>query len=139
MTFDDYKERREGEEFDMTKSLGGDINMYFSDLFRFQSQLKIMHWGTSSYAEHQAYGMTYETVDGLLDNLVEAYQGCYGKLEFPQCGYVTFKDVEVEGWLKGVMDSINNLRKEIEEDGIKNLIDEMDSAVSKLKYLLTLK
>jgi DNA-binding ferritin-like protein len=139
MTFDEYKEKPGEEKLAMTKSLGSSIEEYFSDLFRFQSQLKIMHWGTSSYAEHQAYGTIYSAVDELLDNLVESYQGCYGKLDFPQCGYINFKEVDVDNWLKDVTNSINNLREELIEDDLKNLLDEIASSVSKLKYLLTLK
>ena len=37
-----------------------------------------MHWSTSSYAAHKAVGEYYEAIPGLVDTVVEAYQGCYG-------------------------------------------------------------
>lgn len=137
-TFGEYKGSN-NQEIDMTRSLGSEIDECFSDLLRFQSQLKIMHWGTSSYAEHKAYGKIYKDIDEKLDTLVEAYQGCHGKIDFLQCGFVSFTEVDVNGWLSGVKHSIERLREEVGEDDLKNLIDEISASVSKLKYLLTLK
>lgn len=37
-----------------------------------------MHWSTTSYAAHKALGEYYEAIPGLVDGVVEAYQGCYG-------------------------------------------------------------
>jgi hypothetical protein len=36
---------------------------------------QIMHWQTESYAAHKALGKYYETIPGLLDDVIEAYQG----------------------------------------------------------------
>ena len=83
--------------------------------------------------------MSKEFIDKLLDNLAESYQGIYGNLTFSQCGFIEFKDVDVDKWLNDIMDSINSFRNELKEDELKNQLDEIGSSVSKLKYLLTLK
>ncbi len=36
-----------------------------------QSQLRVWHWQTNSYAEHKALGKLYESLDGLVDDFVE--------------------------------------------------------------------
>ena len=86
MTFDEFKEKGTELEMDLdmvtrkTKSLGSssDIDDHFINLLLFQAQLKIMHWGTESYSEHNAFGSTYGSIDEGLDSLVESYQGKYG-------------------------------------------------------------
>jgi hypothetical protein len=37
-----------------------------------------MHWSTTSFAAHKALGEYYEAMPGLVDDVVEEYQGCYG-------------------------------------------------------------
>lgn len=38
-------------------------------------QLRVFHWQTSSYAEHVAYGVAYEALNGLTDTLLETLMG----------------------------------------------------------------
>jgi hypothetical protein len=103
-------------------------------------QLKIMHWGTESYAQHNAYGATYESVDSGLDALVESYQGYHGRIDFGcSCDLPSFKDVECESWLDSILECLNSLRCELKESDLQNMSDELIASVSKLKYLLTLR
>jgi hypothetical protein len=83
MTFDEYKETggmipNELEVNVKTLGASNDINDHFVNLLVFQSQLKIMHWGTESYAQHKAYMKAYDSIDEGLDALVESYQGRFG-------------------------------------------------------------
>lgn len=142
MTFDEFKGKGEEEtpELSMTKSLGSTIDDHFVNLLVFQSQLKVMHWGTESYAEHNAYGMTYESIDEGLDALVESYQGYHGRIDFgSSCDFISFNKVQPNEWLNSMLDCLNGLRAEIKESDLQNMIDELIGSVSKLKYLLTLK
>ena len=43
------------------------------NLIKLQNQLRINHWQTDSYAQHKAFGETYDALGGLLDELVETY------------------------------------------------------------------
>ena len=69
MTFDEFKDKGTELEMDLdivsrkTKSLGSSIDEHFVNLLLFQSQLKIMHWGTESYAEHNAFVSTNGSID----------------------------------------------------------------------------
>ncbi len=148
MTFDEYKEKGTGElEIDVNdtqisgvKQLGSSIDEHFVNLLIFQAQLKIMHWGTESYAEHNAYGTTYESVDSGLDALVESYQGYHGRINFGgPCEFAAFSDVEPNSWLRSMLECLNTLRENVKESDLQNMIDELISGVSKLMYLLTLK
>ena len=146
MTFDEFKDKGTELEMDLdivsrkTKSLGSSIDEHFVNLLLFQSQLKIMHWGTESYAEHNAFGSTYGSIDEGLDSLVESYQGYHGRIDFGcGCEFISFKNVECDSWLNSMLECLNTLREMVKESDLQNLIDELIAAVSKLKYLLTLK
>ena len=148
MTFDEFKEKGTELEMDLdmvtrkTKSLGSssDIDDHFINLLLFQAQLKIMHWGTESYSEHKAYMKTYNSIDNGLDSLVESYQGYHGRIDFGcGCEFISFKNVECDSWLNSMLECLNTLREMVKESDLQNLIDELIAAVSKLKYLLTLK
>ena len=148
MTFDEFKEKGSELEMDLdvdmisrkTKSLGSSVDEHFVNLLLFQAQLKIMHWGTASYSEHKAYMKTYDSIEDGLDDLVESYQGYHGRIDFGNsCEFISFKDVERDSWLNSMLECLNSLRGELKESDLQNLIDELIAAVSKLKYLLTLK
>ena len=74
MTFDEFKDKGTELEMDLdivsrkTKSLGSSIDEHFVNLLLFQSQLKIMHWGTESYAQHKAYMKAYDSIDEVILN-----------------------------------------------------------------------
>lgn len=146
MTFDEFKTKGTELEMDLgsfsskAKSLGPSLDEHFVNLLLFQAQLKIMHWGTESYAQHNAYGTTYESVDEGLDTLVESYQGYHGRIDFGKnCEFVSFSNVEPNSWLRSMLDCLNTLRENINESDLQNMIDELIGDVSKLMYLLTLK
>jgi DNA-binding ferritin-like protein len=142
MTFDQFRHKEVSTDDILlpSKSLVKSLDEHFVSLLVFQSQLKVMHWGTESYAEHNAYGSTYSDVDSGLDALVESYQGYHGRIDFgSNCDFISFKDVEVNSWLGSILECLNSLREELKESDLQNLTDEIIANVSKLKYLLTLK
>lgn len=144
MTFKEYRTGENQEDLDMdiqmTRSLGKSIDEHFVSLLCFQSQLKIMHWGTDSYAQHKAYMKAYNSIDAGLDALVESYQGYHGLIDFgSSCEFISFSNVEVNSWLGSMLECLNTMRQEFKESDLQNLADELISGVSKLKYLLTLK
>ena len=147
MTFDEYKEKVidgvEGSEItqlDGVKQLGSSLDEYFANILLFQTQLKIMHWGTESYSQHKAYMKTYDSISDLLDELVESYQGYHGRIDFGNnCEFISFSDVEPNSWLKSMLECLTTLRENFKESDLQNLIDELIASVSKLMYLLTLK
>lgn len=145
MTFGEYKENgMEGTEEDSQlqgiKQLGSSLDEYFVNILLFQTQLKIMHWGTESYSQHKAYMKTYDSISDMFDSLVESYQGYHGRIDFGNnCEFISFSDVEPNSWLKSMMECLNTLRENLKESDLQNMIDEVIAGVSKLMYLLTLK
>jgi hypothetical protein len=83
--------------------------MIVTNLLTLHNQLKIHHWQTKSYAEHQALGSTYDEFADLIDEFIE-----YLVTEVPK-GLDTEKDTD-----------------------LLNIRDEMLGQLNKLKYLLTL-
>lgn len=145
MTFDEYKETggmipNELEVNVKTLGASNDINDHFINLLVFQAQLKIMHWGTESYAQHNAYGSTYESIDEGLDALVESYQGYYPRINFGGTfEFGSFGSVDPMQWLKSILDCLNAMREMFDKSDLQNLADELIASVSKLMYLLSLK
>ena len=146
MTFDDFRKGTTPQETVIAVKkpildLGNkSISEHFVNLLLFQAQLRIMHWGTESYAQHIAYGETYESINDGLDSLVESYQGYHGRLDFGcNCEFISFKNVENDSWLGSMLECLNTLREVLKESDLQNLADELIASVSKLKYLLTLK
>ena len=65
-----------------TKETNGDTNVgdfvdMISALMNSQTQIHVFHLQTESYAEHKALQKYYENIDGIVDGLVESFQGQY--------------------------------------------------------------
>jgi len=76
------------------------------------NQLKVYHWQTESYAQHQAFGGAYDAFTGYIDQFIEEF--------------ITFLVTELPKQLKP------------EDTNLLNIRDEMLGELQKLKYLLTL-
>jgi hypothetical protein len=109
-----------------------------------QSQLRILHWQTGSFAEHKALGKAYDGLDGLIDSFVETYMGKHGKafngnmtLEIFNYGEAQPMAVmrHAEDFLMGDLEEELDKEKDSE---LLNIRDEMLSVVNTTKYLLTL-
>ena len=111
-----------------------------------QSQFKVFHWQTQSYAKHQAYGGIYDTLSDLSDNFMEIYMGKYGRValegESDAILLGNIGEVNIEEFLETIVEfllSFNNKLDNTRDTDLLNLRDEMLAAINKLKYLLTLK
>lgn len=119
--------------------------MIVTNLLTLHNQLKIHHWQTKSYAEHQAFGGAYDEFSDLIDEFIEVLMGKYGRVHsntgfkieldnYQDLGTVEFVDKYID-YL------VNELPKGLEETDtdLLNIRDEMLGQLNKLKYLLTLK
>jgi hypothetical protein len=112
-----------------------------------QAQMRILHWQTTSFAEHNAFGGFYDAADDIIDKLIEAIQGKYGRImlggidSIPVSDYGNLKlnvfimDMETFFSMEIFSCGIN---KEVDSE-IENIIQELRGEIDKLKYLLTLK
>ena len=115
-------------------------------LLTLQAQLRVLHWQTKSYAEHQALGGLYGDLDGLIDGLVETFSGRYGvpiaKNDY-KITLVNYKDNA--GCVEIIDKAISYMVKDVpamlkpEDTDLLNIRDEMIGAMNKTKYLLRLK
>lgn len=112
-----------------------------------QSQMRILHWQTTSYAEHNAFGGFYDSVDDLIDRIVEAIQGKYGRIMLGGIDSIQVSDYSNLKLNMFLMDMESFIVADIytcgidkEKDAeIENILQEFRSEIDKLKYLLTLK
>lgn len=106
----------------------------------FQEQLHLLHWQTTSYAQHKALGKLYEYVQDFKDGLIEKLMGYTGKRPG------IFKiDPLTNCTAIACVESLCNFASELKRYGdannyhdIGNLADSLSGEASKTKYLLTL-
>ena len=114
-----------------------------NELVTLQTQLRIFHWQTKSYAAHQALGITYDSLSLKIDEFVEVFMGKYGRISVNKMS-VNLEDLS-DGTLDVFVDKMidylqTGLKENINENDtdLMNIRDEMLSSMNKLKYLLTL-
>lgn len=119
---------------------GGSLDEHFRKILEFQMQVKTYHWETEVYSEHKASCKLYDSVNLIMDQLIEAYQGYTGRIKFGgQYTLINYADIDVFAWLGGIEDTVKTLRTEIQYTDVQNILDELQAAISTFKYLLTLK
>lgn len=115
-------------------------------LLTYQNQVKIQHWQTTSYSEHESLGDLYDSLSGHIDGFVETFMGKYGRIT----SQTTFNLVLENYKNLGPMSLMNDMEKYLvnelptmldskKDTDLLNIRDEMLAAVNKTKYLLTLK
>ncbi len=127
---------------DMMKSSseGLTLESIAAKLTYFHEQLHLLHWQTSSYAEHQALGGLYDYVHDFKDGLVEKIMGYTGK----RPGLYKI-DPLVNCTAMSCVESLCNFASALKMYGEKNsfhdvcnLADSLSGEAAKTKYLLTL-
>jgi hypothetical protein len=116
------------------------------NLVKLQNQLRVLHWQTDSYAQHQAFGKAYEGLDGLIDSLVEVHQGKYGKIMFSapfSIDLVNINEISINEVLTEVTDYLSaefsGMVDTSKDTDCLNVRDSILQELNQLKYLLTLK
>lgn len=100
--------------------------------------LRLIHWNTTSYAEHKAIGKLYDQLADLTDTLAETYMGIYGRFGNIPCAHNELPDAVA--YVRDMGDGIQAMRAELPNDTqLQNIVDEIASAVDTTNYLLTLK
>jgi len=115
-------------------------------IMNFQQQMRILHWQTTSFARHNAYGGIYDNLNDLLDKFAEICMGKYGRIELTdeisQLELKNMKDLSINSYLNDFCDFLVDLTGEFDDKkdtDVLNIRDEILAEVNKLKYLLTLK
>lgn len=115
------------------------------NLLKLITQIRIFHWQTKSYAQHKAFGSTYETLSDLIDELVEVHQGKHGRIVYGELSNLDLhnsEDLDPQAILTEVTDYLSqNFNQYIDPEkdtDCLNIRDEILASLNKLKYLLTL-
>lgn len=113
-------------------------------LLSLQAQIRLWHWLTKSYAQHLAFGKTYESLDDRVDRFVEVYLGKNKDIPVESETSIKFYDLDLDRPIKVIDTYIsilqNDLLEHIEsDDDLKNIKDDMVGDLNQLKYLLGLK
>jgi len=121
------------------KGYGGNKS-FLAKLMECQQSLAILHWKTTSYAEHKALGHAYEGLADKIDGFIESFISVKGR---EILNSVT--TLSIMNDVKSVLMAVENvLRKDIpsavgdKETSLLNLRDEMLDLVQHTRYLLTL-
>lgn len=112
-------------------------------LVQFQQQIRIFHWQTDSYAQHKAFGKTYEELDELVDTFVETFMGTFGKSKPTNVFTFTLEPLDSDNTVKSVLSDFEAYLKDMNYDleehtDLLNIRDSILGEVNKLRYLLTL-
>jgi len=118
-----------------------DLVDMIATLIHSQTQVHIFHLQTksqSSYSEHKALQNYYEGIDGLVDGIVESYQGKYEIIT----GYKTIKTVDYKSteqvitYFKELDENIEKNRTSVKESYIQNQIDTVQELIYSTLYKL---
>jgi DNA-binding ferritin-like protein len=97
--------------------------------------------GVGSFSAHIALGNYYDTIGGLVDGLVEAYQGQYGLIKLqPVSGLDTNNDIKnVIAYFDKLIAVVAKLRKDekLQMSWLQNDIDTVVTLLYSTKYKLT--
>jgi len=122
------------------KGSGLTLETIAGKLTYFHEQLHLLHWQTTSYAQHQALGGLYDYVHDFKDGLVEKIMGYTGKRPSP---YKIEPLINCTG--EQCVSNLLSFASELKAYGEKNsyhdvcnLADALSGEAAKTKYLLTL-
>ncbi len=114
-----------------------------SILLHSQTQAHVFHFrvkGVGSYAAHKALQKYYESIDGLVDSLVEAYQGKHDLLEFVNVDKLdnNADTKNITEYFDKIIAAVEKLRKEkdVEDSFIQNEIDNVIMLLYSTRYKL---
>ena len=113
-----------------------------SYLLHSSTQVHIFHLQTKSYAEHKALNKYYDSIVGLVDTLVESFQGKYDIIN----SYENYALNNYENtantikYFKALLKTVEDLRSSVKEDSnlqneIDNIVTLITSTLYKLRFL----
>ena len=122
--------------------LGGtDSASIINEMHTMLMQLKVTHYNTTGYAEHQALGMAYDSLDDLADSISEKLMGYTGtRISSITLGTVNASSASnLAEQLKALAAKLISYAVTKKYEDLENLGQEMSGIGAQLKYLSTLK
>jgi DNA-binding ferritin-like protein len=116
------------------------IDSIASKIVIYELQLQLVHWQTSSYAEHKATNEIYEYLQDFKDDLLEKLMGYTGKkpnnINIGSINTTLSMNIAME--ICNFAKSLKSYAEINDYLDISNLADELSGRANKFKYLLTL-
>ena len=113
-----------------------DLEKLIAYLLHSQTQVHVFHLQTKSYAEHIALGGYYEGIDGLVDALVESYQGKYDIItQYDNFAIEKYSNKsQLETYFKALSKKVEEVHKSVEDTYIQNQLDTINELISSTLY-----
>lgn len=112
-----------------------------SKLTYFHEQLHLIHWQTTSYAEHQALGSLYDSVHDFKDDVIEKLMGYMGKrpkaFKIQPLADMTSSTSVVQE-LKSFAHELMEWAERNQYCDVENMAQDLSGKAAKTLYLLTL-
>lgn len=119
---------------------------FLLNLLTIQNQLKLYHWQTNKYSRHIASGTFVEKILGMIDGIIEAYQGVYGTIYLKSSKKISLSNItddqvvdflkEMKKYFKRVAGKIFDRKKDGE---LFALMDNIYENIDITLYLFKLK
>lgn len=127
----------------MNKGAGSELSLesVAAKLTYFHEQLHLLHWQTTSYAEHMALGGLYDYVHDVKDEIVEKMMGYTGKRPKAYKIEALSDSANCAGVVSALITFAEQLEEYAEANGmpdIENISQSLSGEAAKVKYLLTL-
>ena len=138
---DDQDDDQDDDEDNKSSASHEDFCEMSCQILHSQKQAHIFHLGTKSFAEHMALNGYYDEIDGLVDGLIESFQGKYGLLtNYKSYKVQSYKNKnQVLKYFTGLLNTIEEKRDCCDDSYIQNQIDTIQeliySTMYKLKFL----
>lgn len=112
------------------------IEELVSRVFATRNITHLFHWNTRSFAQHQALGEFYEALPGLIDVVVEDYQGAFDRIGMIPLANTRPLNLlehltEEAGWINTNMEALSR-----ENEGVENRIQDLLGAYLHVLYKL---
>ena len=96
-----------------------------SCLFHSRTQVHVFHLQTKSFAEHKALQEYYDSIVGIVDGLIESYQGKYGIItNYTNLPIKNYTDsIQVVSYFAQLGEVVDILKQDLQDSYIQNQID----------------
>ena len=122
---------------------------FITNLLTLQNQMRVFHWQTQykigSFAQHTAFGTAYETLDPLIDDFIEIYQGKNGAIMASGGTFnITLHNLSdnaedfVDEYITYLVKHVPQALEDVDTD-LLNIRDEMLGILNQTKYRLKLR
>jgi len=134
---EDFDNQNQSNDEEGDTNVGDFVDM-MSALLNSQTQVHVFHLQTESYAEHKALQNYYEGIDGIVDGLVESFQGKYQILKNYRGGdiYDWKSTDETIKYLKNLCTMVEEKRNCCKDSYIQNQIDTVCELINSTTYKL---